>query len=119
MRSNKLIVTLAAALLCLFAATAFAGGLKERMRDRLPAIETLKTQGVVGENNKGYLEFRGAPQKADVVKAENADRTIVYKAIAAKTGATPDVVGKRSAPKHAAQSPAGTWVQDAAGNWSR
>ncbi|WP_147819035.1 YdbL family protein [Salidesulfovibrio onnuriiensis] len=119
MRSNKLVITLVTALLCLFAASAFAGGLKERMRDRLPAIEALKAQGVVGENNKGFLEFRAAPQQADLVNAENTDRTMVYKAIAAKNGTTPDVVGKLSAPKHAAQSPAGTWVQGEGGNWSQ
>ncbi len=46
--------------------------LKERMAARIPAINTLKDQGVVGENNKGFLEFRGnkQPQK-DIVDAEN------------------------------------------------
>lgn len=32
-----------------------AGGIKERMKERLPVIAELKTQGIIGENNKGYL----------------------------------------------------------------
>ncbi len=31
--------------------------IKQRMIKRLPEIKALKDQGIVGENNKGYLEF--------------------------------------------------------------
>ncbi|MCK5878724.1 MAG: DUF1318 domain-containing protein, partial [Holophagae bacterium] len=41
---------------------AFADGnaIKERMRQRLPVIMNLKNQGMVGENNRGFLEYRSS-----------------------------------------------------------
>ena len=44
----------------------FAGAadIKVRMQERLPTIVQMKTEGIVGENNKGYLEFvPGAAKK--------------------------------------------------------
>ena len=60
------------------ATTAFSQGanaLKQRMKERLPAIVELKNKGIVGENNLGFLEFVGEKkEKAGVVAAENSDR---------------------------------------------
>ncbi len=119
MRNNRLVITVLTAALCLLAATAMAGGIKERMKARVPAVTALKAKGIVGENNKGFLEFKAAPQQADLVKAENTDRAKVYQAIAAKTGATPNVVGQRRAAQIASQAPAGTWLQAPGGKWYR
>lgn len=94
--------------------------IKANMKARLPAINNLKKQGVVGEDNRGFLAFTGSSrQGADIVAAENGDRDKVYKAIAAKTGASPVVVGKRRAKKIAEISRSGFWIQAPSGKWYR
>lgn len=102
----------------LFHTPGFAQDIKERMKSRLPAVNELKAKGVVGENNKGFLEFRGPQEKADVISAENADRAKVYEAIAAQQNTTPDLVGKRRAMqiRNEVAGP-GEWLQDDSGNW--
>ena len=92
--------------------------IKQRMIDRLPVIKALKGKGIVGENNKGYLEFVGKKkEKADVVTAENKDRKLVYKAIAKQQGTTAAVVGKHRAVQIANKAQPGEWLQDANGKW--
>ncbi len=99
-------------------ASAAADDIKARMKDRLPVIVELKAQGIVGENNQGYLEFVGGKKaKPDVVAAENEDRKIVYTAIAKQQGTTAELVGKRRALQIAQKADPGEWVQDASGNW--
>ena len=94
--------------------------LKARFRERLPAIDRLKADGVVGENNQGFLEFVGSEHKdSRLVKAENADRRKLYEAIAASTGTTAALVGQRRALQIAAEAASGVMLQDAKGNWSR
>ncbi|QJB56627.1 YdbL family protein [Pseudodesulfovibrio sp. zrk46] len=117
MPNKKHIIALVTMLICLLAATAQAQGIKDRMKARVPAIQALQKQGIVGENNQGYLEFRGPQQQADLVAAENADRAKVYAAIAKKTGAAPAVVGQRSAAKFIQIVPPGSWVQNPQGQW--
>jgi uncharacterized protein YdbL (DUF1318 family) len=96
----------------------FADDIKTRMKDRLPVILELKAKGIVGENNKGYLEFIGGKkEKADVVAAENEDRTTVYAAIAKQQSTTVELVGKRRALQISEKADAGDWLQDAGGNW--
>jgi uncharacterized protein YdbL (DUF1318 family) len=95
-----------------------ADDIKTRMKDRLPVILELKAKGIVGENNKGYLEFIGGKSdKADVVAAENEDRKTVYAAIAKQEGTTVELVGKRRALQIAQKADPGEWLQDASGNW--
>jgi uncharacterized protein YdbL (DUF1318 family) len=92
--------------------------IKQRMIERLPIINSLKDKGIVGENNKGYLEFVGKKkEKADVIKAENKDRKLVYKAIAKQQGTTAAVVGKHRAVQIANKAQPGEWLQDANGKW--
>ena len=94
------------------------GAIRARMEKRIPQIDALKTQGAVGENNRGFLEVRAAAPDADsVTSSENADRTAVYAALAAKTGATADTVGKARARQIAANSAAGVWLQRDSGEW--
>ena len=108
-----------AALLLLITPAVQAGSVKERMKARAPAILKLKTQGLVGENNQGYLEVRGAASgsAASLVKAENQDRRMVYKAIAAKTGGSVEQVGQRAAAQRAGRAGGGEWVQTPSGEW--
>ena len=99
-------------------ATAFADDIKARMKNRLPVIKKLKADGIVGENNQGYLQFVGGNKaNADVVAAENKDRETVYTAIAKQQGTTAELVGKRRALQIAKKAAPGEWVQDASGNW--
>ena len=99
-------------------ATAFADDIKTRMKNRLPVIKKLKAEGIVGEDNKGYLQFVGGNEaKADVVAAENKDRKTVYTAIAKQQGTTAELVGKRRALQIAKKAAPGEWIQDAGGNW--
>jgi len=87
------------------------------MAVRIPALTTLKNTGVIGENNKGYLEFRGTKQSAKLIQDENKDRVIVYKAIAKKQGVSPDLVGQRRAKMIADKGRTGQLFQKKDGTW--
>jgi len=115
---KKLVGLLVIMMMVMAAGTAWAQDIKARMKDRLPQIVDLKTRGVVGENNQGYLEMlKGQTEKQDVVQAENNDRRAIYEHIAKKTGADVAVVGQRRAIQIAEKASAGEWLQDASGNW--
>lgn len=109
--------------ICFFLSTlALAGGIKERMKSRLPKINEFKTQEVIGENNTGFLEVlpgKKNPEAEKIVKEENDDRMKVYNAIARKQGTTPEKVGRRRALQIAEKSASGVWVQDAGGDWKK
>jgi uncharacterized protein YdbL (DUF1318 family) len=120
MKQRRFTKILVFVLVGIFAAgiSAFADDIKARMKQRLPVIVELKTKGIVGENNAGYLEFIGAKkEKADVVAAENEDRQTVYAAIAKQQGTTAELVGKRRALQIAQKANKGEWVQDRSGKW--
>ena len=119
MKSKKFIALASLFILGILISNAYsADSIKQRMIDRLPVINKLKDQGIVGENNSGFLEFIGnRKESADVVEAENADRKTVYEAIAKKQGTTPEVVGKHRAVQIADKAGAGEWLQDDNGKW--
>ena len=115
--SNVILATL---LCTVFVAGAFASAkeIRQRMIARLPAIKELKANGIVGENNKGFLEFVGQQkEKQDIVEAENQDRAQVYTAIAEQQGTTAELVGKHRAVQIADKAQRGEWLQDANGKW--
>ena len=122
-RNHMLIpILFAIAILGILATSAWGGAqeIKARMAERLPVITELKQKGLVGENNMGLLEFVGAAkEKVAVVEAENKDRKIVYKAIAKKTGTTPELVGQRRARQIAENAGSGWWLQDESGQWKQ
>ena len=97
------------------------GAIRARMEQRLSDVNAVKNKGVAGENNRGYLEARGAPAPGDqqVIQAENADRRQVYAAIAAETGSSADEVGRKRAAQLAELARPGHWVQGADGSWKR
>ncbi|WP_319542253.1 YdbL family protein [uncultured Pseudodesulfovibrio sp.] len=117
MHNKTTLIIVMALIVCLAGSSAFAGALKDRILARKPAVAAMLADGTVGENNKGFLEFKGAQKQADVVAAENQDRATVYQAIAKKTGTTSELVGQRRAAKIAQSAPSGTWLQDSNGNW--
>lgn len=100
-----------------FVSVSYAADITAKMQARLPAVKELKAKGIVGENNKGYLEFIGSPSKENVVQDENNDRKEVYASIAAKQAVTVDVVGKRRAEQIASKAAPGEWLQNPSGNW--
>lgn len=110
--------------LCALTVTAFAetgADLQRRMAQRLPALDALKARELVGENNRGFVETRGAADAAarSLVSDENRDREQVYALIARETGATADSVARARAKQIAANSRSGVWVQDERGQWAK
>ncbi|MDY6830917.1 MAG: YdbL family protein [Thermodesulfobacteriota bacterium] len=114
---------LTAGLVLLAASFAMAGeadDIKARMKERLGTIDSLKAQGLIGENNQGLLELRKTGGKgADIVAEENRDRMVVYQAIARKTGATVEKVGARRALQIRETAAPGTWIQTDDGEWQK
>ena len=109
------------AALCFLTVAAFAesaGEIRHRMEARLAQIDALKSQEVVGENNRGFLEER-KPGAGSTVSDENRDREAVYALIARETGASADSVGRARAKQIAANSKSGVWVQDESETWKK
>jgi hypothetical protein len=100
------------------AANAFAEGIKARMQARLPVIVALKAEGIIGEDNKGFLAFVGSAQKkVDIVASENEDRRQVYAAIAKQQGTTVELVGALRSRQIAENASPGEWLQNEKGEW--
>lgn len=119
--TKPFLLAFAVLLVMLFSAQgAFCDAIKDRMLARLPVINELKAKGLVGENNRGLLEFRtGQKPQADVIKAENSDRLEVYKAIAGRQNASPEFVGEARAAQIAAKESPGVWIQTPDGTWKQ
>jgi uncharacterized protein YdbL (DUF1318 family) len=96
-----------------------AGDIKARMKERLPNIVQMKTDGLIGENNKGFLAFvpGAATKNENIVTAENKDRQMVYNAIAKQQGTSAALVGERRAIQIAQNASPGEWLQDESGKW--
>jgi uncharacterized protein YdbL (DUF1318 family) len=118
MKTRLCILFAALGLLAVAAFAESAGDIRRRMEQRLPQIDALKAQEIVGENNRGFLEDRKAGGGGTVAE-ENRDREAVYALIAKETGATPDAVGRARAKQIAANSKGGVWVQDESGAWKK
>lgn len=100
------------------ATTVHSADIKDRMAARIPAINVLKDQGIIGENNQGYLEFRGgSTAEEQLITEENQDRGTVYGLIGKKQGAPPKLVGERRAMMIAEKGPASHWYQKPDGTW--
>lgn len=124
---KKMIIALAVLMLALpaflpVASAQDAATIKQNMINRLPAIAAMKSKGLAGEDNRGYLAAVSSQLSAAdqaVIDAENADRKVVYEAIAQKTGATADLVGKQRAKQLAEQAAAGEYIMDENGTWKK
>ena len=95
--------------------------IKANMKKRLPAITALLESGALGEAATGFLAIRGELSAADksLVAAENADRKLIYEAIARKEQASAQLVGERRAKQIFDRAKPGTWLQDSNGNWKQ
>jgi uncharacterized protein YdbL (DUF1318 family) len=109
--------------LCIAAVLTVAGsvsaqGIKERMKERLPVIAELKKQGIVGEDNRGYLAFVGDVKTHEtLIEQENQDRQTIYAQIAAQQNTSISVVEKNRALQLAERAAPGTYVQNPDGTW--
>jgi uncharacterized protein YdbL (DUF1318 family) len=102
------------------AAVAQDAGIKQRLAQRLPALDDLRQRQIVGESNSGFLEVRGkaTAEEIQLVEAENRDRTEVYETIARRSETTKETVGRARAKQIADASARGVLLQDASGNWA-
>jgi len=117
-RSLCILLATSFILACAGLAPAAADGLKARMKARLPKIQRLKAQGVIGEGSDGYLHLRRPdPQAKALVEAENRDRNTVYALIAKKTNAPADLVARRRAAQLFSQAAPGHWLRRDDGSW--
>ena len=104
----------------LFSTIVSADDITERMTSRRPVIEALKKEGLLGENNKGYLEFVTTNQKQkDVVDAQNEDRKKGYEIVSKKQGVSIEQVAKIRSAYYAKNAESGEYIQDASGKWIR
>ncbi len=96
--------------------------IKQNMIKRLPRIQELKKDGLIGENQLGCLEAVQSSLPAadkEVIEAENTDRKSVYEAIARQQGTTVELVGKLRAKKIFEQAKAGEFLKQEDGSWSK
>ena len=120
MNKNSLIKSTLVIFLLVFGLSLTANTIKivSIMKSRLPAIVALKKKGVIGENNRGYLQFIGkVNEKQDLVQTENHDRKVIYTVIAKKDGATVKLVGELRAKQIAEKSEKGYWLQAKNDKW--
>ena len=104
--------------LFLLSPCALADAIKDRMLQRLPAIADLKTKGVIGEDNRGYLGYvTGNRAMEDVIAAENADRKTVYEIFAKQQNTGLDVVETVQGARKAEKANPGEFYQNREGNW--
>ncbi len=93
--------------------------IKTRLLERVAEVDALKSGGLVGENNRGLLEQRGAltPAQTQVLNAENTDRRALYGILASRLGLTAAVVGEGRAEGLRKNSAPGVWLQAPDGSW--
>jgi uncharacterized protein YdbL (DUF1318 family) len=97
---------------------ALADAVKDRMIQRLPAIADLKTKGIIGEDNRGYLGYvTGNRVMEDVIAAENADRKTVYEIFAKQQNTSLDVVEAVQGARKAEKANPGEFYQNREGQW--
>ena len=96
--------------------------IKQNMIKRLPRIQELKKDGLIGENQQGFLEAVQSSLPAadkELIEAENADRKSVYEAIARQQGTTAELVGKLRAKKIFEQAKSGEFLKQEDGTWKK
>jgi uncharacterized protein len=107
--------------------TAKATELKKRLAANVDTVLAQKKAGNLGESNDGLLVLKTdkpllVKKLEPMVKAENADREDLYQEILTANqmakGRLSDI-RKSFARSFQGQSPAGTWVQDADGAWTK
>jgi len=79
----KIVVLIVMVFTCSYSFAQDAKELKARMLERIPVVQALKSKGIIGENNLGYLQFVSSGKEQEgLVNSENTDRKAVYTSIA-------------------------------------
>lgn len=92
----------------------------ENRRARYNQIQDLKKQGLIGENNQGYISVLKHDVKiVPVIEAENQDRKVIYQTIADQNGLSGALnqIEKVFAGVQRDKAQAGEKVQLENGNW--
>ncbi len=92
----------------------------ENRQGRYEELQRLKNAGEVGENHQGYAEVLKGSGASDLVRAENADRKLIYQAIVDQNG-----LGRGGLPQveqafaeiRRDKAGSGEYFQDHKGNW--
>ena len=92
---------------------------------RTPEIQTLKTQGLIGENNRGLIEALKpvlTPKGKNLIEAENHDRKFIYETVVAQNHLGPEGLAKveeQYAKTRRERAKKGDRVQLSSGKWVR
>ncbi len=94
----------------------------ESRKARYQAIKDHKRQGLIGENNKGYLTaFSEDSAVKNLVEQENRDRLIIYKSIVEQKGYPKDAISQIeevSAQEQRDRAETGEKIQQPSGEWT-
>ena len=82
------------------------------------SLQDLRASGALGESASGYAVARDPGATAEVASI-NEKRKAVYAQKAAAQGVSIDQVGKVYAKEIFKKVPAGTWLQNQQGQWSK
>jgi uncharacterized protein YdbL (DUF1318 family) len=100
--------------------------LVDSRRARYAELAAAMGRGCLGESTQGLVEPRpGAgcpPNVAALAAAENSDRMQLYRTLVTQNNMPPGDLARVQAgfaKTNRAAAPAGTWIQDDAGQWSR
>jgi uncharacterized protein YdbL (DUF1318 family) len=99
--------------------------LKERFAERYPKIRAYKAEGKLGETWEGYLAaVKGRYVEEDeklgeLIRAENRDRTLLYRIVADEEDTDPSHVARRSAIRNFKRAEVGRYLRDKQGQWYR
>jgi len=89
-------------------------------RARFDTIKEFKKQGVLGENNRGYVEVFGSNSAASsLADQENRDRKVIYRTIAEQNGlqSALDTIEKVFAQVQRDKAESGEKIQTEDGRW--
>ena len=92
----------------------------DNRRDRFDQLRNLKAKGIIGENNRGYVEVLTSDAAAsDLVNAENRDRKLIYKTVETQNDLTDALatIEKVFAQVQSDKASPGDKIQDENGHW--
>ena len=100
----------------------------QNRRDRFDQLKELKQKGIIGENNKGYIEVltsvadevpSSLEEAQSLVQSENQDRQVIYQTIARQNDLKEavDTIEKVFAQVQRDKAQPGDKIQDEDGQW--
>ena len=94
----------------------------DNRKSRFEKLSALKTQGVIGENNRGYIEALDATdaQAKTLADQENQDRRLIYQTIEKQNNLTNamDAIEKAFAETQRERANSGEKIQNPDGSWT-